>query len=129
MSRKIAFKPHETRGEEIIKILERMGGVNKYNLDGSKGILAIDYSSNKSITNDWDFCGLLLEGWEIYTLEGWEKNNEEKMVSVDKVKDWLFDNFSEWERDGDYNYGQPYMECAFDTFKEMLESFDKLIEE
>ena len=71
--KKIAFKPHETRGEEIIKILEGMGGVNKYNLDGSEGIIAIDYSSNKSITNDWDCCGLLLDGWEIYTLEAYEK--------------------------------------------------------
>lgn len=127
--KKIAFKPHETRGEEIIKILERMGGVNKYNLDGSKGILAIDYSSNKSITNDWDFCGLLLEGWEIYTLEGWEKNNEEKMVSVDKVKDWLYINFTETYRDGDYDYGQPYIISSFDTLTEMFDSFNELIKE
>lgn len=127
--KKIAFKPHETRGEEIIKILEKMGGVNKYNLDGSKGILAIDYSSNKSITNDWDFCGLLLEGWEIYTLEGWEKNNEEKMVSVDKVKDWLYINFTETYRDGDYDYGQPYIISSFDTLTEMFDSFNELIKE
>lgn len=129
MRKKIAFKPHETRGEEIIKILERMGGVNKYNLDGSKGILAIDYSLNKSITNDWDFCGLLLEGWEIYTLEGWEKNNEEKMISVDKVKDWLYINFTETYRDGDYDYGQPYIISSFDTLTEMFDSFNELIKE
>ena len=72
-NKKIAFKPHETRGQDIIKILEGMGGVNKYNLDGSKGIIAIDYSSNKTISNDWDYCGLLLNGWEIYNLEGYEK--------------------------------------------------------
>ena len=129
MRKKIAFKPHATRGEEIIKILERMGGVNKYNLDGTKGILAIDYSSNKSITNDWDFCGLLLEGWEIYTLEGWEKNNEEKMVSVDKVKDWLYINFTETYRDGDYDYGKPYIISSFDTLTEMFDSFNELIKE
>lgn len=40
--KKIAFKPHETRGEEIIKIMEGMGGINKYNLDGSKGIIAME---------------------------------------------------------------------------------------
>lgn len=129
MRKKIAFKPHATRGEKIIKILEGMGGVNKYNLDGSKGILAIETNRGNYITNDWDMMGLWRLGYEVYTLETWEENNEEKMVSVDKVKNWLFDNFSEWERDGDYNYGQPYMECAFDTFKEMLDSFDKLIEE
>jgi len=76
MREKIAFKPHETRGKEIIKILEGMGGVNKYNLDGSKGIIAIDYSSNKSITNDWDYCGLLLNGWKIYNLEGYENKRK-----------------------------------------------------
>ena len=78
MREKIAFKPHKTRGKEIIKILEGMGGVNKYNLDGSKGIIAIDYSSNKSITNDWDYCGLLLNGWKIYNLEGYENKLCEK---------------------------------------------------
>ena len=73
MRKRIAFKPHETRGQEIIKILEGMGGVNTYNLDGSKGIIAIDNLSTKTISNDWDYCGLLLNGWEIYTLEEYEK--------------------------------------------------------
>jgi hypothetical protein len=75
-NKKIAFKPHETRGQEIIKILERMGGVNKYNLDGSKGIIAIDNLSTKSISNDWDYCGLIMNGWKVYTLEEWESFNE-----------------------------------------------------
>lgn len=73
MRKRIAFKPHETRGEEIIKILEGMGGVNKYNLDGSKGIIAIETNRGNYITNDWDYRGLLLQGWEIYTLEEYEK--------------------------------------------------------
>lgn len=76
MRKKIAFKPHKTRGEEIIKILEGMGGVNTYNLDGRNGIIAIDYSSHKSISNDWDYCDLLLDGWEIYTLEGYENKHK-----------------------------------------------------
>ena len=96
MRKKIAFKPHETRGEEIIKILEGMGGINKYNLDGSKGIIAIDYSSNKSISNDWDYCGLLLNRWEIYTLEGYEKLKElAQDFAVDiltKKRDCYFDD-------------------------------------
>ena len=70
---KIAFKPHETRGQEIIKILEGMGGVNKYNLDGSKGIIAIDNLSTKPISNDWDYRGLIMNGWKVYTLEEYEK--------------------------------------------------------
>ena len=73
--KRIAFKPHETRGQEIIKILEYMGGVNKYNLDGSKGIIAIDNLSIKSISNDWDYCGLIMNGWKVYTLEEWEGFN------------------------------------------------------
>ena len=96
MRQKIAFKPHKTRGEEIIKILEGMGGINKYNLDGSKGIIAIDYSSNKSISNDWDYCGLLLTGWEIYTLEGYEKikkTAEDFAIDIlTKKRDCYFDD-------------------------------------
>ena len=73
MRKRIAFKPHETRGQEIIKILENMGGVNKYNFDGSKGIIAIDSTSDMSISNDWDYCGLIMNGWKVYTLEEYEK--------------------------------------------------------
>lgn len=74
MRKRIAFKPHETRGQEIIKILENMGGVNKYNLDGSKGIIAIETNRGNYIANDWDYWGLLQSdnGWEIYTLEEFE---------------------------------------------------------
>ena len=75
--KKIAFKPHETRGQEIIKILEGMGGVNKYNLDGSKGIIAIEPNRGNYITNDWDYRGMLLYGWKVYTLEEYE--------NIDKV--------------------------------------------
>lgn len=75
-NKKIAFKSHETRGQEIIKILEGMGGVNKYNLDGSKGIIAIDNLSTKTISNDWDYCGLIMNGWKVYTLEEWEGFNK-----------------------------------------------------
>ena len=73
MRKKIAFKPHKTRGQEIIKILEGMGGVNKYNLDGSKGIIAIETNRGNYIANDWDYYGLLLNGWTVYTLEEYEK--------------------------------------------------------
>ena len=44
-----------------------------YNLDGSKGIIAIETNRGNYITNDWDYRGLLLQGWEIYTLEEYEK--------------------------------------------------------
>ena len=96
MRNKIAFKPHETRGQEIIKILEGMGGVNKYNLDGSKGIIAIETNRDNYITNDWDYRGLLLRGWKIYTLEGYEKLKKTAHdFAVDiltKKKDCYFDD-------------------------------------
>ena len=68
--KKIAFKPHETRGEEIIKIMEGMGGINKYNLDGSKGIIAMEKTNRGNyIANDWSMLGLMKLGYKIYTLE------------------------------------------------------------
>ena len=54
MRKKIAFKPHETRGEEII----------------------IDNLSTKPISNDWDYRGLIMNGWKVYTLEEYEKMEE-----------------------------------------------------
>lgn len=50
-------------------------------------------------------------------------------TTIEKVKQWLFDSFYEMERDGDYDYGQPYIECVFDTFNEMMDDFDKTIGE
>lgn len=134
MSRKIAFKPHETRGEEIIKILEGMGGVNKYNLDGSKGIIAIETNRGNYITNDWDMMGLWRLGYEVYTLETWEEKNNSipvKMVSIEKIEKWLNDNFGT-----SYNidcYGnltdETEVTSSFDTMEELMESFYKTMEE
>ena len=93
---KIAFLPHKTRGKEIIKILEGLGGINVYNLDGSKGIIAIETNRGNYITNDWDHCGLLQDGWDIYTLEGYEKLTKTSLYfAVDiltKIKDCYFDD-------------------------------------
>ena len=96
MRKKIAFKPHETRGQEIIKILEGMGGVNIYNLDGSKGIIAIDNLSTNPISNDWDYRGLIMNGWEVYTLEEYEeltKTAQDFAVDIlTRVKECYFDD-------------------------------------
>jgi hypothetical protein len=83
---KIAFKPHKTRGQEIIKILENMGGVNKFNLDGSRGILANETNYGNYIANDWDAFGLMRLGYKIYTLEEYEEE-EKKETIVDYVKE------------------------------------------
>ena len=127
-NKKIAFMPHKTRGQEIIKILEGMGGINKYNLDGSDGIIAIETNRGNYITNDWDIFGLWRLGYDVYTLETWEEKNNsvhDEMVSIDKVKEWIFDTFFEDEHDGDYDYGQPYIVCTLDTMEQLLENFEK----
>ena len=86
MGEKIAFMPHKTKGKEIIKILEGMGGKNRFNLDGSKGVIAIDDKDFvPTISNDWDARALLMNGWKIYNLEDWET-----MKSLDK-------NFEDYE--------------------------------
>ena len=133
MNKKIAFKPHETRGEEIIKILEGMGGVNKYNLDGSKGIIAIDNLSTKPITNDWDLVGLLKLGYEVYTLETWEEKNNSlhnKMVSIDKVKEWLKYNFGDSFVIDCYGCftNETEVTTSFDTMEQLLDDFEKTME-
>ena len=64
-NKKIAFISHKTRGQEIIKILEGMGGKNRFNLDGSKGVIAIDVNGFvPTISNDWDARALLMNGWK-----------------------------------------------------------------
>jgi hypothetical protein len=57
--------------------------------------------------------------------EDTETEEEEAMISVDKVKEWLLDTFSEYTREGDYDYGQPYLECSPCTMSELLDEFDK----
>ena len=74
MRKRIAFKPHETRGQEIIKILENMGGVN---VDNHKGNLPIEWDSAYYVYGDHtiqyariDYLSKL--EYEIYTLEEFE---------------------------------------------------------
>ena len=102
MRKKIAFKPHATRGEEIIKIFENKGFRNPSKYDGN-------YSEN--ITKDYAFIGgcdgaedciiltdiVYLEtiGYKIYTLEEYEKLTKlAQDFAVDvltKEKDCYFD--------------------------------------
>lgn len=75
----------------------------------------------------WDMCcNVLGVKSDITELEDEDKP---KMVSIDKVKDWIFDTFYESTHDGDYNYGQPYIECTLDTMGQLLENFEKTMEE
>lgn len=45
----LAIKGHETRGKEVIEILEMLGGVNTYNLIGNKKFAYYIIDSNKEI--------------------------------------------------------------------------------
>lgn len=54
-----------------------------------------------------------------------DEHPKEGMVDIDKVKEWLFENFSEWTSDGDYDYGKPYLVSRFDTLEDMINDFDK----
>ena len=80
MRKKIAFKSHETRGHDIIKILEGMGGVN---VDNHKGNLPTEWDSAYYVYGDntiqfarIDFLSKL--EYKIYTLEEYE--NECKVM-------------------------------------------------
>jgi hypothetical protein len=70
-NKKIAFKSHKTRGHEIIKILEEMGGVNIFN---HKGNFPIEWDSAYYVYGDntiqnarIDFLNKL--EYKIYTIE------------------------------------------------------------
>ena len=54
---------------------------------------------------------------ERYVMYDREKFMEDIIESLD---DWVFNTFSESEHDGDYDYGQPYIECRWDTMEDLL---------
>ena len=62
---------------------------------------------------------------ETLTFQSSRYGKKEKMVSIDKVKEWIFDTFYEDEHDGNYDYGQPYIVCTLDTMEQLLENFEK----
>ena len=51
MGKKLAISGHSTRGEEVIKLLEMLGGKNKFDYDG-KSIMYSYYVSGHAILND-----------------------------------------------------------------------------
>ena len=52
---------------------------------------------------------------ERYVMYDREKFMEDIIEALD---DWVFNTFSESEHDGDY--GQPYIECRWDTMEDLL---------
>lgn len=54
-----------------------------------------------------------------------------KMVSLEKVKEWLYKNFYEsynLNDYGKYDLDEPYITSSFDTIDEMIEDFHKTME-
>ena len=68
---KIAIQGHPTRGEEVIQILESLGGKNKEGLNGSKEYWYF-INSDGYIRNDYKSV-LQYKGFKTYTLEEFEK--------------------------------------------------------
>lgn len=73
--KEIAIASHLTRGEEVIKILESLGGVNA---DEHKGNLPIEWESAYYIYGDCTIQFAKIEyleklNYEIYTIEEYEQ--------------------------------------------------------
>ena len=51
-----------------------------------------------------------------------------KMIDIEKVKNWLYDNFYDFTRSSDYG-DYTTLGVNFDNFEEMMADFDKKMEE
>ena len=58
------------------------------------------------------------------TTDGFNEEPKEKMVSVDKIREWLEDNFFELQ---DIENGECYIQSNFDTFDRLIDSFNKAV--
>lgn len=78
MEKKIAIRGHRTRGAEVIKVLEELGGKNNYFHGGrsERNIYFIDKN------NEIDYIPLTVEdinkSYQIYTLEEYLYNKQNK---------------------------------------------------
>jgi hypothetical protein len=78
---KIAFRPHKTRGPEIINILRGMGGKNRFDYIGWSVMHESYYIDENGIIDKHLTSYLEGEGYKIYTLEEYE---EEKKILLRK---------------------------------------------
>ena len=56
--------------------------------------------------------------------DGFSEEPKEKMVSVDKIREWLTDNFFELQ---DVENDECYIQSNFDTFDRLIDSFNKAV--
>lgn len=55
---------------------------------------------------------------------GFNEEPKEKLVSVDKIREWLIDNFFELQ---DIENGECYIHSNFDTFDRLIDSFNNVV--
>ena len=83
-NKKIAFKSHKTRGQDIIKILEGMGGVN---VDNHNGNLPVEWDSAYYIYGDSTIQYARIKflsklEYKIYTLEEYNDLRASKILDA-----------------------------------------------
>lgn len=72
---KIAIQGHNTRGKDVIKIFESIGGINKLRLNGDNSYAYYYINENNCIKNNYidDELGVNTQQYKLYTLEEFEK--------------------------------------------------------
>ena len=128
MEKKLAIKPHVTRGEEVIKILESLGGVNA---DEHKGNLPIEWKSAYYIYGDNTIQFgrdeyLLKLNFVIFTLEEFlerfpYKVGDEFGYAYDKITEMFWD-----EEDEIVYYKTEYSRDYVTTTDIMLDSYARI---
>ena len=76
----------------------------------------------------------MVNAWTDEMIEGLadETEPQEKMVSLEKVEEWLYKNFYEsynLNDYGNYDLDEPYISSFFNTINEMFDDFRKTMEE
>lgn len=118
--KKIAIKPHKTRGKEVISILEKNGGVNCNEYSGTEHIehpvayyVAVDhYIVFSNITF------LEQRGYKIYTLEEWEDECKSDEMIEGLVEE--SDDFEKMYMESEKRYEEEYSKgeyCHEQSFK------------
>lgn len=103
MNKKIAFRPHQTRGIDMINTLRDMGGKNRFQSIGWT-VTPEAYFIDESGIIRKDLIRLLeKEGYKIYTLEEYEEEMkkseatvEPSIVKLDDVCDWIQKNMKKY---------------------------------
>lgn len=103
MGQKIAFRPHQTRGIDIINTLMDMGGKNTFQSIGWTVTPEAYFIDESGIIRTGLTRLLEKEGYKIYTLEEYEEEMkkseatiEPSMVKLDDVCDWIQKNMTKY---------------------------------